>query len=91
MWLTTLCFSPPASQPALEEADMHKGAGAQPVCTPHGGVANPPCLDDATTSCHSANGAGVNPEQRCSLSFTVETAPFWSATGHGKGGQGARG
>lgn len=42
---------------------MHKGAGAQPVCAPHGGVGNPPCLDDVTTSCRSANDAGVNPEQ----------------------------
>ncbi len=43
---------------------MHKGAGAQPVCTPHGGVRNPPCLDGATTCCKSASDTGLNPGKR---------------------------
>ena len=68
----------PTSQPALQEADMHKGPGAQPVCTPHGGVRNPPCLDDATTSCIPACDTGPNPDERehCCYNICYSMAPF---------------
>ena len=33
-----------ARQPALEEAHMHQGAGAQPLGAPYRGVGNPPNL-----------------------------------------------
>ena len=55
-----------AGQPALEEAHMHQGAGAQPVSAPCGGVGNPPnlstmqqLLSDTLPTWHKLLGAGT--------------------------------